>query len=147
MSTLEEIHQNLIEIYDGDAWHGPNIMSVVSKIDVSHKDARVGNGHSIVEIVMHMVAWRKFVTERLKGNNDFDIDDQNNFPSMSDWQKAKVELKKSQDALLDALGQFDPAKLSQTVPTRKNSFQKILHGIIHHDLYHLGQISMIIKQF
>ena len=57
---------------------------------------RVGNGHSIVEIVMHMVAWRKFVTERLKGNNDFDIDDQNNFPSMSDCQKAKVELKKSQ---------------------------------------------------
>ncbi len=96
---------------------------------------------------MHMVAWRKFVTERLSGNNDFDINDKNNFPLESDWQKATSELERSQNAFLEALAQFDPSKLDRTVPTRKDSFRKILHGIIHHDLYHLGQITMIIKQF
>ncbi|MEQ8303327.1 MAG: DinB family protein [Cyclobacteriaceae bacterium] len=147
MRSTEEISQNLIDIYNGDAWHGPNIMSVVSKIDVSKKDARIGNGHSVIELVMHMVAWRKFVTERLNGNNDFDISDENNFPLESNWQKAISELERSQNVLLEAISQFDPSRLDQTVPTRKDSFRKVLQGIIHHDLYHLGQITMIIKQF
>lgn len=147
MRSTEEISQNLIDIYNGDAWHGPNIMLVVSKIDVSKKDARIGNGHSVIELVMHMVAWRKFVTERLNGNNDFDISDENNFPLESNWQKAISELERSQNVLLEAISQFDPSRLDQTVPTRKDSFRKVLQGIIHHDLYHLGQITMIIKQF
>jgi hypothetical protein len=29
------------------------------------------------------------------------------------------------------------------VPSREYSFQTMLHGIVHHELYHLGQIALL----
>jgi hypothetical protein len=36
-------------------------------------------------------------------------------------------------------------KLQEVVPGRKYKFFTMIHGIIHHDLYHTGQIVLLKK--
>jgi uncharacterized damage-inducible protein DinB len=147
MDTLRGIIKSLEDTYDGEAWHGPSIKKILSEIPPEKCDLRIGNGHSILELVLHMVAWRSFVVHKLQGDKDFDINDETNFPKGKNWHQALEELEGSQEQLLKAIASFDKQKLQDLVPHRKYSFHKLLHGIIHHDLYHLGQITMITKQF
>lgn len=147
MDLLQGVIKAVEDTYDGEAWHGPSIKKVLSEIPPEKCESRIENGHSIIELVLHMAAWRGFVVRKLQGDQDFDITDETNFPKGKDWHQALEELEKSQDQLLKAIASFEKQKLQDQVPHRKYSFHKLLHGITHHDLYHLGQITMITKQF
>ncbi|MEQ8364767.1 MAG: DinB family protein [Cyclobacteriaceae bacterium] len=147
MDTLRGIIKSLNNTYDGVAWHGPSIKKVLSQIPPEKCDSRIGNGNSIIELVLHMAAWRGFVIHKLQGDLDFDITDETNFPKGQKWHQALKVLEESQHQLLKAIDLFDKQKLQDLVPHRKYSFHKLLHGVTHHDLYHLGQITMITKQF
>ncbi|GAB1446550.1 MAG: DinB family protein [Cyclobacteriaceae bacterium] len=147
MDPLAGIIKSIQDTYDGEPWHGPSIKKILSEIPAEKCDSRIGGGHSIIELVLHITAWRGFVVRQLQGNQDFDITDEANFPNGKDWHQAIEELDKSQGQLLKAIASFDKQKLQDFVPSRKYSFSKLLHGITHHDLYHLGQIVMITKQF
>jgi hypothetical protein len=39
----------------------------------------------------------------------------------------------------------DDSYLTEIVPGRDYDFYTLIHGIIHHDIYHSGQVSMIKK--
>jgi uncharacterized damage-inducible protein DinB len=145
MNEIARIEKMLAGAYDGNAWHGPNVKSTLAKINAGDKDARIGNGHSIIELVGHMAAWRHFVAERLKGNAGFQVTDENNFPVIEKWETALQSLEETQKELLSAIKQCTEEKLLEEVPTRKYNFYTLLHGIIQHDIYHIGQIVMIQK--
>lgn len=147
MTALQGIIHTLKDTYDGMAWHGSSVKEVLSKIPSNKTGARIGNSHAIIELVLHMTAWRTFVIQKLQGNNEYKVSDEANFPAGDNLQDAIVQLDKSQQELLVALSGFDSNKLDETVPNQKYSFYKLLHGIVHHDLYHVGQIVMITKQF
>lgn len=147
MTEIERIANSIKQTYDGDAWHGPSLKEVLSKISQEQCAARIGNSHSIIELVLHMVAWRNFTIKKLNGDENYDVSEAENFPKSADWQKALALLDQSQNDLLAALANFNDAKLSDVVPMRNYSFNKLLHGIVEHDIYHQGQITMIIKQF
>lgn len=147
MTALQEIVHTLKDTYDGYAWHGSSVKEVLLKIPSDKVEARIGNSHSIIELVMHMTAWRTFVIQKLQGNNEYKVSEEANFPSGESLTEAIVQLDKSQLELLEALSGFDSNKLGEYVPSQKYSFYKLLHGIVHHDLYHLGQIVMITKHF
>lgn len=147
MSAKAGIISTLKDTYDGSAWHGPSLMQVLSKIPAAKANTRIGKGHSIIEIALHMVAWRNFVIHKLNGDNAYDVTDEINFPLSNDWTNTLEELDKNQNELLQAIAQFDEEKLNDLVPGRNYSFYKLLHGIVHHDTYHQGQIVMITKLF
>lgn len=92
-----------------------------------------------------MVAWRTFVTKRLLGNSTFELTDEQNFPPETDWTTALQQLEESQVALLNAIETISSEKLWEEVANRKYDFFILLHGIIHHDIYHIGQIQLINK--
>lgn len=145
MDSLQGIISALEDTYDGEAWHGPTIKKVLSEIPPEKCDSRIENGNSIIELVLHMAAWRGFVIRKLQGDHNFDITDETNFPKGKNWHQALEELEESQGQLLKAIASFDKQKLQDLVPHRKYSYHKLLHGITHHDLYHLGQITMLKK--
>lgn len=145
MTEIPRIVKIVKAAYDGDAWHGPNIKSVLAKVDPKDKDARVGKGHSIIELVGHMAVWRKFAIEQISGNKDFKVTDEMNFPTLTEWETALQTLEQTQIQLINALSKLAEGELGDEVATRKYSIYTLLHGIIHHDLYHLGQIVMIQK--
>lgn len=147
MNEQNIIIDTLKDVYDGSPWHGPAITEVLSKLSEDKLNAKIGNAHSIVELILHMVAWRIFVVKKLRGDHNYDVDDKANFPKGSSLKDALRQLDKSQAELIDAITYFDPQKLNDEVPGKKYSYRKMIAGITHHDLYHLGQIVLITKQF
>jgi hypothetical protein len=90
-----------------------------------------------------MVAKRNFVIEHLNGNPDFDISDDLNFPQTPDWQSLINSLQVSQQNLIDSISKFPTDRLKEKVGNRSYSYRAMIQGIVHHDLYHLGQIALL----
>ncbi len=144
---LSLISAMLDDLFDGNAWHGPNIMKVLDAIDDKQASLKpLSHRHTILELVHHMTVWRNFVIEKLNGNTTYDVDDNINFNTPDSWPAVLENFKKSQRILTSALKTMDPEKLNEVVSGREYSVLYLLHGIIHHDLYHLGQVSLLQPQ-
>jgi uncharacterized damage-inducible protein DinB len=75
------------------------------------------------------------------------VDDSMNFPANADWPATLMALDESQTELLNRIEKLDATKLQDIVPHEgyKYTFYTLIHGIIHHDIYHIGQVSLIKK--
>ena len=147
---IQNIKTLIDETYNGPAWSGPSVKEVLK--EVSHEDASksVGESHNIAEIVFHMIAWRNYLINKLKGEESYDVSDEENFQkidtiSENDWTKLKDRLEASQKEMQELLSKTDDNILSQKVGPRNYTYYILMHGVIQHDLYHLGQIVLINK--
>lgn len=61
------------------------------------------------------------------------------------WEKLKSNLTKSQIELTNLLADKTDDYLENNKYEGKYSLKYMVEGIIHHDLYHLGQIGITIK--
>src|SRR5688572_19533455 len=110
---LKEIITQLENIFAGPAWHGPSLLEVLDKIEQNHAFNSHKSSHSIIEIIGHMVTWRNFVTEKLKGNDTFDVSEEMNFPKSTDLTLAISSLKASQQSLIQAISSFPEERLKE----------------------------------
>ena len=147
---IQNIKTLFDETYNGPAWSGPAVKEVLK--EVSHEDAlkKIGESHNIAEIVFHMIAWRNFLINKLKGEESYDVLDEENFQkidtiSENEWTKLKDRLETSQKIMQELLSKTDDNLLSKKVALRKYTYYILMHGVIQHDLYHLGQIVLIEK--
>lgn len=148
ITTLIELLQRT---FDGKAWHGPSVMSVLNELEEDQLLNKRGDSHSIAVLVAHMYAWRLFAIKNLQGENDFEVSDELNFPTIDSidnelWEQLLAQLKQSQTDLLALLRKQEDSLLEQIVPGKPYPYLELLHGCIHHDLYHLGQIVLLRKQ-
>ena len=150
---MDEEINHIIDLLKGtfekNAWHGPSVKEVLQDISAEQSFERITNTHSIIELVSHMTGWRMLVIRRLLGDNEYEVRDGMNFPAEADWEKAIKDLYDSQDRLIELLEVFPCARLSERVShaSFEYTYYHLLHGIIHHDLYHIGQIALIKKTF
>lgn len=149
-SETQRIKELLIRTYEGEAWHGPSVKKVLDTIDVTTAAQRLPGSHNIIELVRHMVIWRQFAIARLEGDDDYDVIADENWTHISElqafaWLEAVENLEKSQECLIALLDQMSDDRLCETVAGRPYSYYVLLHGIIQHDLYHLGQIVLLNK--
>jgi uncharacterized damage-inducible protein DinB len=149
---ITRIHKNISGLYDGKPWYGDNVIKYLSGVSAKTAASRPEKlSHSIAEIVCHMTAWRYFVIEKIKGNAAYEVwDTELNWRKITaldeiEWQTIKDDLLKSQAQLLAQIEQMPELMLSAPVAGRKYNFRLMLLGIAQHDIYHLGQISMIKK--
>ena len=56
------------------------------------------------------------------------------------WLEAAVNM------VLDELAGWSDEDLESTVPGKDCKFRQMLHGAVHHNLYHAGQISLLKKK-
>ena len=145
VSEIDRIARMLEKTFDRQPWYGSSIMEILQQVSPSARDARTGNAHTIIELVLHMTSWRKFVIHRLQGDDAFQITEDLNFPKPGAWDDAVADLKAIQAELIAAIKSFPENRLGELVPssTYKFTFYTLLHGIIQHDVYHLGQIAYI----
>ncbi|MBL7848541.1 MAG: DinB family protein [Cyclobacteriaceae bacterium] len=148
-AETERIVRSLAKTFDKGPWYGPSLMDVLNQVKPEQANLRIGETHSILELVLHMISWRTFAARRLRGDNTFEVSEQENFPSPSSvsWADALSRLKKSQEELIVAASEFPEARLGELVPskTQRYTYYTLLHGINQHDIYHIGQISLILK--
>lgn len=143
-SELANIIALLENTFEGKPWHGPSVIDVLKEIDPSSTSVKSGKAHTIAQLVSHMTVWRTFVAARLEGEK-FKITEEMNFPENPDWNQSVADLKTSQQKLLKALHAFPENKLHELVFSAKYdyTYYAMIHGAIHHDLYHLGQIIIL----
>ena len=113
------------------------------------------NLHSVAQLIAHLTAWKKDALLKVKhGKGILTSDEEGAWPSnktLKDigWQKLKEEYRKSHLDLVNLLRHKDDAFLNETYKDQdfKDTFNYsfAIDGILHHDLYHLGQIGIVIK--
>ena len=150
-SETNRIADQLQYAYAGPAWHGDHITKVLDGISVDQLSNKLDNSHSMAEIIEHMIAWRVFAIKNLIGEA-YHIEESGplNFPKSETlgeayWADLKARLASNQEELLALIRSQSDEKLQETIKGRKYSYYILLHGIIQHDLYHLGQIVLLKK--
>jgi uncharacterized damage-inducible protein DinB len=141
--------------YEGEeAWHGPSLAEVIRGVTPEMAGKRITpNTHSIAELVFHMTSWRIFTVKKMQGDETFDIlTPEKNFGQFPDkidafeWEALQMELSLSQEELINELDKRDDDEfLEDIVPGRDYTYYDLLHGIVNHDTYHGGQISILKK--
>lgn len=105
----------------------------------------------MAELVSHLHVWIKACMDRMNGvDNDLKDNDENDWRADEDlkqqgWQQLKEDFYRQHEALVKLAQSSDAAVLNKKYQQSDFTYKDILHGLIHHDAYHLGQIGITIK--
>lgn len=152
MTELQHLKKQLTDSWSGEPWFGRPALQLLEGITDAEAYYQPAGQHSIAELVWHMVNWRGFAVSRVLPDNEKDLHyfEANDWREVSadgpyNWPEAVAALHRLQDALLQALNAMTDQKLGEKVVERTYTFRELLHGIIQHDIYHLGQIAYVLK--
>ncbi len=151
MSEARRIRHQLKISYHGKAWHGPALKEVLEGVTAAIAAERpIEDAHSIWQIVRHIAAWQNETAQVLGGKPYESLAGDADWPPITDtsetaWTGALGELENAQKALTDAAANLTDEQLDQKVPGRDFTFYILLTGVVHHNLYHAGQIAILKK--
>jgi uncharacterized damage-inducible protein DinB len=146
----ERIANQLERAFEGEAWHGPSVLEALEGVTWKRAQQKpIAKAHSIWEIVLHITAWEDIVRRRLLGESP-EVPDEVNWPKIGKpgpkaWTAALEGLRAGHMNLREVAARVRDDELD-SAPTGKASTRYVLlHGIIQHDIYHAGQISVLKK--
>ncbi len=149
---IQSIIRNIQNTLSGEPWFGRAIYPIMEEVDNSKAQIRPnGTGHSLIELLYHMITWAKFCLEQLNNASPEEIKMIENLdwreidPSVHTWPAGMAELKSIHDRIIAILETKDDNFLSGIVAGRKFNYRFMLNGLIQHNIYHLGQIAYIKK--
>jgi len=154
---IDRIAGQLQRAYNGDAWYGPSVRAALEGVDARQAAARPEpTAHTICEIVMHMTAWTREVTRRLRTGAAQDPED-GDWPTATvatdaDWSGIVAALDGANEELVQVISALDDGQLEERIGEVRDralgsgvSRYETLHGVIQHHVYHAGQISLLKK--
>ncbi|MDH5602819.1 MAG: DinB family protein [Cyclobacteriaceae bacterium] len=150
--TLDELIKDYKEVFSGKPWYGVSVFTSLEKIEAEHWNRPLKDGRkTIAQMVLHMIAWRRFTIEKLKRNEHYTI----KLNSSEDWPTDETkreknhllgELQETQQEIIGLLENLDDGFLKEKISGGKAANELLIKGLIHHDIYHLGQINLINSQ-
>lgn len=147
-SELGRIVEQLRQLHDGGAWHGPSMAEALEGLSAADAARRpIGAAHCIWEIVHHVRVTDDQVRAHLTGRS---AGDEAVWASPTDtrepaWRAALDRLRASQLALREAVSRLPAARLHEDIGGDGHSIWYELLGVLHHEAYHTGQISLLRK--
>ena len=157
MRETDRIADQLQRMYNGDAWHGPSVRAALEGVDVAMANARpLAGGHTICELVLHMTAWTREVTRRLRVGTAQDPAD-GDWPRGSatddaEWRAIVAALDAANAELVAAVAGLSDDQLQTRIGDVRDrslgsgvSRYVLVHGLVQHHAYHAGQISLLKK--
>lgn len=144
--------RQLEQLYRGGSWQGESFLDKLSNVDETTAFTPPAAGvHSIAEIAWHAIYWRTVLIKRLQGDNNYreaTMEQLSFLPPATlrqkGWAQLQAELEESQNTLIELLTALDDDAL-QLEYSPGYSYAYHVEGIIHHDVYHLGQIGLVKK--
>ncbi len=113
------------------------------------------NLHSVAEVISHLTVWRKETILKIKTGKGSITDDCDENWLTNDrlreigWNKIKTEYSNSLSDLMELLQTkedgFLKEKYYDTDFKGYYEYKFVIYGMLHHDIYHLGQLGIIIK--
>lgn len=153
-TEIERIRDQFRRAFDGEAWHGPSVLSLLSDVTAAQAAAHpIPGAHSIWELTLHIAAWERACRRRLAGD-PAQLTDKEDWQPIHDtseaaWETTKQQLIDNHRELMNAIANFDESRLNEPIikdsATPFSSVYVTLHGGVQHDLYHAGQIAMLKK--
>lgn len=157
MRTLVDnlIHQ-IIDIQEKKNWVGTNFNERLDLITEDEAFIRpIADLHSVAEIISHLTVWRKETALKImtgKGSITDDCEENwlpNNKLREFGWDRIKTDYRSSLSKLIELLRTKEDGFLKEKYydPDFKGYYEYdfVIYGMLHHDIYHLGQIGIIIK--
>lgn len=107
--------------------------------------------HSIWEILLHMNAWQDYALNVANGADGAALQGEQDWPRVpaepaeDEWEAAQRHFEGGGQEIRELIMHFDDAKMHEMVPGREFPMKVLLHGVVHHNLYHCGQIAVLKK--
>jgi uncharacterized damage-inducible protein DinB len=152
MTEVNRIGLLLKHGYEGEPWYGTALSKLLANVTAPQAAAHpIAGAHSIWQEVLHLITDRRVSCRLLEGETVPAISEEENWPvpranDPAAWQQTLAELARTQSALLAALDRLTDDRLNEKAPEKPYSLYVLLHGIIHHDAYHAGQIALLRNQ-
>ena len=153
-SEVDRIRDQFRRAFDGEAWHGPSVLTILNGVTALQAAAHpIPGAHSIWELTMHIEAWERACLRRLNGD-PAQLTDEEDWQPINDtsdaaWESTKQQLVDTHRELLDAIAHVAESRLNEPIITNStapfSSVYVTLHGGVQHDLYHAGQIAILKK--
>lgn len=144
-------------VVTGDPWHGSNVEQLLRGVSAEDAASRpVADAHSIWELVLHMTSWAREVRNRLEGH-DAQAPIDGDWPpvgavSEERWAEAQRHLLEAHNRLTETIVALDARSLDEPVKDFRDnalgaglSRYLTLHGLVHHTVYHAGQLALLKK--
>lgn len=148
---IQNIIRQLQDVQDQENWLDENFKNKIDKIPEEQAFKRpVPELHSVAELISHLLVWRKESIRKLKGEAaKLTMDSPENRQTNDElkkmgWSKLKSEFYESQEELIRLIENKPDGFLEKTY-WDGYKFKYLIEGLIHHDLYHLGQLGITIK--
>ena len=153
---IEYIINQLLENQDGKVWVGATYNSKLKGINEENAFIRPESDlHSVAEIISHLTTWQKETILKIKtGEGSLKDDCEENW-----YSNEKLKEKKWSGVLNEYKTTL--AKIIELLKTKEDNFLQelyydtdfeghypysfVINGMLHHNIYHLGQLGIIIK--
>lgn len=150
-TEIQSIIRNLQAVLGGEPWYGRSVYEILEEVDPASVSVNPHAGHSLLELLYHMLTWTEFTIKRLEGSQDPDLsftektDWRDIDPAVYTWEKGLAGFRKANERIIELLTGKNDVFLREIVDYRQYNFRFLLNGLIQHHIYHLGQIAYIRK--
>ena len=151
MSEIERMSEQLKCSFYKGAWHGPSLLEALEGVTAKQALKRpIANAHTIWELVLHAAVWIKAVDKTIADMEYTQVTAEMNWPNINDqsedsWNDAIAALKRTHKKLERHLSTLKDAALEKIPANTNSTIYRLLHGVIQHNTYHAGQISILNK--
>ena len=144
----------LAHAYDHPTWHGSNLREALADVELSQALWRPSpERHNIWELVLHCAYWKYVACRYLEGYNDNEgfSRQPKDFPTLPEatteaWKRDLGLLEATHQKLLADVRAFDETRLHTFVNAdQTRTYAEIVFGVANHDVYHAGQIRLLLK--
>lgn len=153
---LNHFAEQLAEIHHGKLWMGDTFARKLATLTEEEAFVRpLPALHSAAELIAHLTAWRKDAILKITtGTGQLTEDSQENWPDNDTlakvgWPQLLQDHQESLSALLDLLQNQSDDFLEKPYYDQgykaQFDYTFFINGLLHHDLYHLGQLGIVIK--
>jgi len=147
---IQYIIATLKNVLSDEPWYGRSVYDILEEAGTAEVYVHPeGKSHSLIELLFHMVTWTEYVLSIIK-NEELErtkaieaLDWRKINPEEHNWGKGFAEFKFANQKIIEILNNKDDSFLEQSLQHKNHNFRFLLNGLIHHHIYHAGQIAFI----
>jgi uncharacterized damage-inducible protein DinB len=151
-TLIQNLIRQLKDVENGDLWLDENFEKKLDGITETEAFIRpIPELHSVAELLSHLIVWRRVNIRRMLGETvDMPVEHPDNWKGnevlqMMGWKVLLSDFYASQQEVLKMLEDKDDTYLVSISTHYGKDFLYLVQGLVHHDLYHMGQLGLTIK--
>ncbi len=152
MKESKRILKLYFDLYKGNPWTAITLTEILKDINAEQAAKElIPKTNTIWQLVHHCVSWRDNVLQKLQGAI-FKSPEDNYLSFLLDtsetaWSLLLLRLRQSELLWEDYLNNLSDNALNETYIPSDGEWTnyEVIHGLLHHDNYHFGQIVILKK--